>query len=183
MNPSVGLTALTSSSMIFLTIVVFPALSRPLLWFQDAKLAPLLRRNLQHEDPHLLILQPGFSEDGQHLAGRATERGYQMHTLFASAELRWRAFACGWEVEYSEPVGCRNRRPLVLATELILLGSPDVHVMHPTTCHVVASSTRASNHHDKPWQPDKSRSRFPSYVLGSKDPLVFYANCNSSGIR
>ena len=150
---------------------------------ENAKIASLLRRGLQHEDPHLLILQPGFSEDGQHLAGRATERGYQMHTLFASAELRWRAFACGWEVEYSEPVGCRNRRPLVLATELILLGSPDVHVMHPTTCHVVASSTRASNHHDKPWQPDKSRSRFPSYVLGSKDPLVFYANCNSSGIR
>lgn len=54
--------------MILLTMVVFPALSRPLLWFQNAKLAPLLWRDLQHEDPHLLILQPGFSEDGQHLA-------------------------------------------------------------------------------------------------------------------
>lgn len=32
MNPSVGLTLFTSSFMIFFTIVVFPALSRPLVW-------------------------------------------------------------------------------------------------------------------------------------------------------
>lgn len=31
MNPSVGLTLFTSSFMIFFTIVVFPALSNPLL--------------------------------------------------------------------------------------------------------------------------------------------------------
>jgi hypothetical protein len=31
MKPSVGLTVLTSSFMIFLTMVVFPALSRPLI--------------------------------------------------------------------------------------------------------------------------------------------------------
>lgn len=32
MNPSVGLTVLTSSFIIFLTMVVFPALSSPLWW-------------------------------------------------------------------------------------------------------------------------------------------------------
>lgn len=35
MNPSVGLTVSTSSSINFLTIVVLPALSRPLKWHQQ----------------------------------------------------------------------------------------------------------------------------------------------------
>ena len=36
MNPSVGLTVLTSSFISFLTIVVLPALSRPLRWHQQS---------------------------------------------------------------------------------------------------------------------------------------------------
>lgn len=63
MKPNVGLTVLTSSFMILLTMVVFPALSRPLL--------PLVRGlnrrrhwvTIQHQNSHFLILEPSLAEN------------------------------------------------------------------------------------------------------------------------
>jgi hypothetical protein len=64
-KPSVGLTLFTSSSMIFLTIVVFPALSSPLQTISSGHTRRL--GYSQHQDPHLLVLEPSFPENRQHL--------------------------------------------------------------------------------------------------------------------
>jgi hypothetical protein len=66
MKPSVGLTVLTSSPIIFFTMVVFPALSIPL--HGNLIIFGQLRalESLQHQDSHLLVLQPCFSQNGQH---------------------------------------------------------------------------------------------------------------------
>ena len=63
-KPSVGLTLFTSSFMIFLTIVVFPALSNPLALISSGHTG--LPRDLQHQDPHLLVFQTRLAEDRQH---------------------------------------------------------------------------------------------------------------------
>lgn len=77
MKPSVGLTLLTSSFMIFLTMVVLPALSSPLRSRQSRAERPpnflfLAFRLidsvcLQHQHPHFLILEPSFPKNRQHL--------------------------------------------------------------------------------------------------------------------
>lgn len=69
MNPSVGLTVLTSSFMTRFTIVVFPALSRPLCRWSQFRLDDnigLVIPSSQHQDSHLLVLKACFSQNGQH---------------------------------------------------------------------------------------------------------------------
>ena len=63
-KPSVGLTLFTSSFIIFLTIVVLPALSNPLQHISTA--LRRLSRDSQHQDPHLLVFQTGLTENRQH---------------------------------------------------------------------------------------------------------------------
>jgi hypothetical protein len=64
MKPNVGLTLFTSSFIIFLTIVVFPALSRPLP--RVSKEHTTYRRYRQHQDSHLLVLETSFAQYRQH---------------------------------------------------------------------------------------------------------------------
>ena len=64
-KPSVGLTSLTSSFMIFFTIVVFPALSRPLQ--HSALSSPnSTAAYSQHQNPHLLVLETSLPQYRQH---------------------------------------------------------------------------------------------------------------------
>lgn len=60
-KPSVGLTVVTSSFMIRLTMVVLPALSRPLVPPPLAAHLDLDWEFVQHQYSHLLVLQTGFS--------------------------------------------------------------------------------------------------------------------------
>ena len=68
MKPSVGLTVLTSSPNIFLTIVVLPALSSPLDTAElEISISDQVRhRFLQHQNAHLLVLETSFSQNRQH---------------------------------------------------------------------------------------------------------------------
>lgn len=66
MNPKVGLTVLTSSFMIFFTIVVLPALSSPLRFESASQSAGPKCLLSQHQNSHLLVLQPGFAKNGKH---------------------------------------------------------------------------------------------------------------------
>jgi hypothetical protein len=61
-KPSVGLTVVTSSFMIRLTMVVLPALSRPLVPPPLAAHLHLDWEFVQHQYSHLLVLQTGFSK-------------------------------------------------------------------------------------------------------------------------
>lgn len=88
MKPRVGLTLLMSSFMILLTMVVLPALSSPLgrnrlnLRLQDRD-----GLDLQHQNPHLLVLQPSFAQDGQH-SGGCTQSAVQLTLTLAMKMLR-----------------------------------------------------------------------------------------------
>jgi hypothetical protein len=59
MKPSVGLTLFTSSFMIFFTMVVFPALSSPLM--VSATGSKQTQKHAQHQYPHLFVFQTRFS--------------------------------------------------------------------------------------------------------------------------
>jgi len=62
-KPRVGLTVLTSSPIILFTMVVLPALSRPLgIQCQDTE-PQRGYSGSQHQDPELLVLQPSFSKN------------------------------------------------------------------------------------------------------------------------
>jgi hypothetical protein len=64
-KPRVGLTLFTSSFIIFLTIVVLPALSSPLQFIStDHTGYPSYS---QHQDSHLLVLETSLPENRQHL--------------------------------------------------------------------------------------------------------------------
>jgi hypothetical protein len=67
MKPNVGLTVFTSSPMTFFTIVVLPALSRPLPIGSACCVTGSSAWDLQHQNPHLLVFQPGFAEYGKHV--------------------------------------------------------------------------------------------------------------------
>lgn len=56
MNPSVGLTVLTSSPMMLLTIVVFPALSRPLAPSPSVGVGPQAAQGREWEANSIRIL-------------------------------------------------------------------------------------------------------------------------------
>jgi hypothetical protein len=63
-NPSVGLTVVTSSFMILLTIVVLPALSKPLGSGLCKRHCHDLRgTGLQHQYSHLFVFQSRLSQD------------------------------------------------------------------------------------------------------------------------
>lgn len=65
MKPKVGLTLLTSSFMIFFTIVVLPALSSPLHLISNCRARHI--RHSQHQDPHLFVFKTRLAEYRQHL--------------------------------------------------------------------------------------------------------------------
>ena len=61
---NVGLTVVTSSFMIFFTIVVLPALSSPLPFISHVS---ILMSTVQHQNPHLLVIQSCFPQNRKHL--------------------------------------------------------------------------------------------------------------------
>ena len=85
MKPKVGLTLFTSSFMIFLTIVVFPALSSPLCMVSIGPEGPL--GHSQHQDSHLLVFQTSFAEYGQHIRRRISEVGIGRKTERVEKEI------------------------------------------------------------------------------------------------
>lgn len=88
MKPKVGLTLFTSSFMIFLTIVVFPALSSPLCIVSSGPNGHLV--HLQHQDSHLLVLQTSFTEYRQHIRRLVPEVGIGRETGRVEKEIRSR---------------------------------------------------------------------------------------------
>jgi len=73
MKPNVGLTLFTSSFMIFLTIVVFPALSSPLHIVSRGPEETL--NHSQHQNSHFLVFQTSLAEYRQHVRRLVSEVG------------------------------------------------------------------------------------------------------------